>query len=283
MAQMFGGPWTILKLEVIGDYLRAFNTALKKTSFERIYIDAFAGSGDFRIEAADAPLLDNEERTDVHAGSVRRALSVDPQFHKLYLIETEPENVKALRRLAEADKSRRAIIRHGDANSEIARICEDTNWRKTRGVLFLDPFGHEVEWATLQHIARTTKLDIWYLFPLSGVYRNAPIDKHKLTADKRAAISRILGTPDWEAAFYSAVPHAQSNLFAVPEEAAHRTINVDGIEAFVKSRLETVFPVVLGPKRLLGPRRAPLFSLFFAMSNESEKAAALARRILRRL
>ena len=106
---------------------------------------------------------------------------------------------------------------------------------------------------------------------------------YKLTADKRASITKILGTQAWEQAFYSAPEQDQSTLFSMPEEAAQRTMNVDGIEAFVKARLEKVFPLVLGPKRLLGPRRAPLFSLFFAMSNKSEKAAALARRILHRL
>ena len=283
MAQTFGGPWTLLKLEGLEEYLLAFNTALKNLPFMRIYIDAFAGSGDFRIESADAPLLENEKSSDVHAGSVRRALSVNPPFHKLYFVDTDLENVKALQGLADANDARRAVVRPGDANEEIARICADTDWRNTRGVLFLDPYGNEVEWATLENIARSTKLDVWYLFPLSGVFRNAPIDKGKLTADKRASISKILGTPDWEQAFYSAPEQAQSSLFSMPVEAAQRTMNVDGIEAFVKTRLETEFSLVLGPKRLLGPRRAPLFSLFFAMSNKSEKATALARRILYRL
>jgi hypothetical protein len=50
-------------------------------------------------------------------------------------------------------------------------------------------------------------------------------------------------------------------------------------EAFVKKRLESVFPLVLPPRRLLGPRRAPLFSLFFAMANRSKTAQQRARPI----
>lgn len=283
MAQTFGGPWTLLKLEGLEDYLLAFNTALKYTTFTRIYIDAFAGSGDFHIESPDAPLLENERRPDVHAGSARRALAVNPPFHKLYFVDMDLENVQALQKLADADEAGRAIVSPGDANQEVARICAETDWRKTRGVLFLDPYGNEVEWGTLENIARSTKLDVWYLFPLAGIFRNAPINKGKLTADKSASISKILGTTDWEKAFYSAPEQDQTSLFSMPEQSLQRTLNVDGIEAFVKTRLETVFHLVLGPKRLLGPRKAPLFSLFFAMSNKSEKATALARRILRRL
>ena len=58
---------------------------------------------------------------------------------------------------------------------------------------------------------------------------------------------------------------------------------MDAIEAFVKMRLELIFPLVLPPKRLLGPTNAPLYSLFFAMSNKSPQAQALAMPIAKHL
>ena len=42
----FGGPWTQRKLEVVGRYLDLYATALKNRPFKRLYIDAFAGTGD---------------------------------------------------------------------------------------------------------------------------------------------------------------------------------------------------------------------------------------------
>ena len=44
----FGGDWTTEKLRILGEYLKAFTTALKKQKFKTGYIDAFAGSG-YRI------------------------------------------------------------------------------------------------------------------------------------------------------------------------------------------------------------------------------------------
>ena len=49
-AQKFGGPWTILKVEMVAGYLKAFTTLLfNKPSasrpFKRVYIDGFGGSG----------------------------------------------------------------------------------------------------------------------------------------------------------------------------------------------------------------------------------------------
>ena len=35
-----------------------------------------------------------------------------------------------------------------------------------RAVLFLDPYGMEVEWDTMVAIAKTQAIDLWILFPL---------------------------------------------------------------------------------------------------------------------
>ena len=42
----FGGSWTEEKLKSVGSYLSRYTTALKYQSFELVYFDAFAGTGD---------------------------------------------------------------------------------------------------------------------------------------------------------------------------------------------------------------------------------------------
>lgn len=282
IAQPFGGPWSLIKLNVVASYLEKFNTALKFQRFKRVYIDAFAGSGDFTFPASTtAPLFDELEAIQVHAGSARRALETDPPFDRLYFVERRPNNVEVLRALAQKDPTGRAVVIAGDANVEVARICAEIDWRSSRGVIFLDPFGNSVEWSTLRAIAKTEALDVWYLFPLSGVYRNAPIDQLALTPDKKAAVTRVLDTEEWEMHFYTPPPDEQSELFSEAPAAAvgRRALNVDGIEAFVQARLQLIFPLVEKPRRLFGPTRAPLFSLFFAMANPSKRAQAVARPI----
>ena len=56
----------------------------------------------------------------------------------------------------------------------IRKLCCEIDWRRTRGVIFLDPFGASLEWQTLKVIAATEALDVWYFFPLSSIFRNAP-------------------------------------------------------------------------------------------------------------
>jgi three-Cys-motif partner protein len=105
-----------------------------------------------------------------------------------------------------------------------------------RGVIFLDPYGMEVEWATVRAIAQTKALDVWYLFPLMGIYRQAANDWVAIDDSKRPLITRVLGTDDWENAWYD-TPHGQKDMFDHPETPV-RMVDVDTIDGYVKSRLE---------------------------------------------
>src|SRR5690606_687521 len=147
-----------------------------------------------------------------------------------------------------------------------------------RGIVFLDPYGMEVKWETVEAIAATEAIDCWYFFPLSGLYRNAPHDPTKLDQKKEAALDSVLGTTDWQSRWYSHQIGPQS-LFETESQAVVRA-DVDAIEAYVGERLRSVFKgAVLPPMRLRHNGGAPMASLFFAVSNPGHKVVALARRI----
>src|SRR5258707_11201188 len=75
-----------------------------------------------------------------------------------------------------------------DANLSIQKELKDSEWKSARAVLFLDPYGMEVDWETLVAIAATKAIDVWFLFSLSGLYRQATRRSGNITRDKRAAI-----------------------------------------------------------------------------------------------
>jgi len=278
----FGGIHTDDKIARVHDYLPAFNTALKKRGFRRVYIEGCAGSGE-RTETRPAmPLLDGEDaepKVVSKPGSARLAMKATPQFDQYYFIEKNEEHCAALQRIA-ADFPDRSIECHcADANLVIQRICRETSWHgrvANRGVAFLDPYGMQIGWLTIEAIARTRAIDCWYFFPLMGLYRQAAnlapgVDEHK-----RARLNWVLGTAEWESAWYS-TPHGPTDLFGDPAETI-RIADVTAIERFVRSRLETIFMGgVLEPRRYYGFRGHPLGSLFFAVSNPH--AAPLAKRI----
>jgi len=263
----FGGGWTRIKLEVLEKYLVAFNTALSKQSFTRLYIDAFAGTGRCDIK------VDGKKKSI--DGSARRALNTDPPFHKFYFIELQRKKLAALNTLRAEYPDKEIEMVQSDANAALRTLCGQYQWYSERAVLFLDPFGMQVEWPTLEAIANTGAVDVWYLFPYAGLYRQAAKNADALDADKEASLTRLLGTDEWRQAFYAQNP--QSDLFGgstgdVRDD--HRLL----LE-FVSKRLKGLFPAVTEPKVLYSPTRAPLFALYFAASNPSPAAYGLAIRI----
>lgn len=278
-SQKFGGPWSVLKLKTLERYLKPYCSALSG-KFKLLYVDAFAGSGSFSFqESSAAPLFDEDEKIRSVEGSAKIAINCIPHFQQLIFIEQDKKNIASLLELANSNPNQSIYVLKGDANDKVREVCETENWNNTRGVIFLDPFGNSVEWATLQLISRTKALDVWYLFPLSGVYRQASINPRKLTDEKRASITKILGTDEWEEHFYKAAFEANDDLFGHMNDAPLRTINAEGIIAYVTKRLETEFPYVAPPKILYGPNNAPLYALYFALSNPNERAISLAKRI----
>lgn len=184
----FGGDWTAQKLKAVGKYLHAYTKALKDkptatSPFRKAYIDAFAGSGS-RSAARDRsggetltsllfPDPAEAEPAALLDGSARLALRTEPPFDQYMFIDINPSRCASLEALKTEFPllANRIDIRQGEANATIQAICAG-NWRSHRAVLFLDPYGMQVEWATLKAIASTQAIDLWLLFPLGiGVNR----------------------------------------------------------------------------------------------------------------
>ncbi|MFU1980892.1 three-Cys-motif partner protein TcmP [Bordetella hinzii] len=271
----FGGAWTIIKLEALGKYLGAFNRALSKQTFTRIYIDAFAGTGRCDVNV-------DGERHSIE-GSALRALSTSPSFNKFVFIERDAVKIAALNDLKNKHLDKSTEIIQGDANASLRSLCAAYQWKDSRAVLFLDPYGMDVEWATLEVIAKTEAIDVWYLFPYAGLYRQAAKNSDALDDSKVAALNRILGTDEWRKSFYE--PKRQAVLFGDRSEGEERYVEHPQMLEYVSTRLKGLFPAVTEPKILYqrggskNPSGPPLFALYFAASNKSPKAYGLATKI----
>ncbi len=274
LPQEFGGTWSLIKLDVLHDYLRFFTTALKNQRFRLVYIDAFAGSGAMLIDGGPGPLFD-PEASSIHRGSASLALAVEPPFDSFQFVERSAVNVQSLRALAQGRPD--VAIWQDDANTRLREICATFDRRSFRGVVFLDPFALSVEWETLKSIAATGALDVWYLFPTTATVRLLALDAEKVTAGNAARVSQLLGTDDWRTEFYPEPP-VQTTLFGNEPGQRRRLADVVAIEAFVKRRLESIFSAVSEPARLGRSQNQTLFSLFFAVSNPNKRAIELAMR-----
>lgn len=268
----FGGRWTESKLSALREYLVSYTQALKHKPFTLHYFDAFAGSGTF-VATKDS---ESKERR----GSAQIALEVGG-FHRYTFIEMSAKRCRSLQAFIDGYRIQGARVLEGDANEHLVRLCRETDWKSSRAVLFLDPYGMQVEWATLEAVARTGAIDVWYLFPLSGVTRQLAKAEHKLDDDKRRSLTRVFGTSGWMQAFYDQSP--VPDLFG--DVTVERHADSHAIAGWVTERLRLLFPTVEGPlllrKSKAGkPSSGPaLFALYFLMASPSPKAAALAKRI----
>jgi three-Cys-motif partner protein len=278
----FGDQHTELKLSIVEKYLKFFTTALRGKFEELWYIDAFAGTGSrtVRHEERPAGLLDAGEpaRVERRRGSARIAIDVSPPFDLVVFIENKPSYFAALEELVASYPNRRIVVVKNDANDALKSLIATNNWRSTRAVLFLDPYGMQLEWSTLEKIAATKAIDVWFLFSLAGLYRQATRDLANIDEHKRGALTRMFGSDAWEEELYPKT--MRDDLFeGVTEEPRRRAADVVGLEAYAKSRLETIFAAVLKPLPLPLHERPQRFSLFFCISNDDPKAIGLASRI----
>ncbi|MDR1246911.1 MAG: three-Cys-motif partner protein TcmP [Clostridiales Family XIII bacterium] len=267
--QKFGGDWTVEKLNILSDYLDFYLGALKNQKFGKIYIDAFAGSG--KIETRDG--------TEQITGSIRLALKAKNKFDRYVFIEKNAEYAAELQRIVDAEFStlkQSVEIYNADCNDKLIEICGNVDvWRKSRAVLFLDPYATEVKWAALEAISKTQAIDLWYLFPFSAAQRMLP--NKGVVENWRNKLNELFGDTNWETRFYKADP--QFNLFDESEKMI-KEVNTGELAAYICERLKSIFPYVAdNPRLLYNKKKSPLFLFCFAVANPNPKAYELAKKV----
>jgi len=285
--QVFGGSWTKEKLTRLRKYLEAYTMIFTKNPraklLTRIYVDAFAGSGirstgSNKEESPDGLLFERDDDASAFMnGSARVALEIAPPFHRYVFIEKDPDFARELENVRSdfpgiAD---RIEIMTGDANSVLVEWINSTSWHGQRAVVFLDPYGMQVEWQTIEAIARTKAIDLWLLFPL-GQGVNRLLTREGPPPEAWAnRLTTMFGTDSWREAFYR--PSSQLGLFS-EEPHLEKSANFDSIMQYFLDRLDSVFAKVApSPLVLRNSRNNPIFLLCFAAANE--KGAPTAVRI----
>lgn len=185
----FGGEWTERKLTCLGKYLAAYRTIFsgnpKARYFRTWYVDAFAGTGkqERKAQAATplfAEMYSDKDGQSYRDGSPTIALGLASPFHHYLFIENSKKRIQPLRKLVDTQypaMADRCTFDLTDANVGLKNWCAHRDWKKERAVVFLDPFGMQVEWETVHTLAKTGGVDLWYLFPLGiGVTRTLTRD-----------------------------------------------------------------------------------------------------------
>lgn len=217
------GFWTRAKLAILEDYLPAFLHASKNRASEYVYLDAFAGEG------SGIDRLTREQ----FKGSSRIALDADVAggFTRLRFFERASKAAELEAALRAEYPARDIRVYPGDCNRQIPHALAElqpVRWAPT--FAFIDPDGMEFAWETLVALARhkenyrppgstkpNFKVELWLLFPTSGVVRTLAHDPAKMTSADAERATRLFGTRQWRVIYDARVANAISGREAMGE------------------------------------------------------------------
>ncbi len=280
----FGGSWTDDKLDRVRRYLEAYMLILRKhPALVPVYVDAFAGTGyRERPDSHDPSQLPlptlGETESRFLQGSASLALGIAHPFGFYIFVERSKERARELERLRSESGtlSSRIKVVQQDANAFLQGWCATTNWSCTRAVVFLDPYGMQVEWQTIRCLAATESVDLWYLFPLGAVNRLLA-RSGRLDPAWIEKLDRIYGSHEWQGVFY---PARQVQTLFGEEDMTRKSATFDRIADFTLERLRSEFPMVApNPRVLYNDKNSPLFLLCFAVGSRKRSVQNAALKI----
>jgi len=218
------GPWSEIKLEIIGDYATEYSKIItqQEVPLHHVYIDAFAGPGRHISKTTGGMVL----------GSPANALLVQPPFREYHFIDIESSRVEDLQRLA---RDREEInVYQGDCNEILlSKVFPRVAWEDyRRGLCLLDPYGMHLDWKVIEAAGRMRSLEVFLNFPVADMNRNVLWkDPTRVSNDHAARMTRFWGDESWRNVAYTTTYH----LFGWHEKTDNDTI----AEAF-RERLRQV-------------------------------------------
>jgi len=165
------GIWTTEKLDYVRRYIDMFETSMKgKPWRQRNYIDLYAGTGKYRTE----------EDGEVYLGSALLALTTEHPFTHYYFVESNTKKLNILKQRCQST-AHKIHFYEGDANLKVNEIVNEIitvdkhkilNQWSSLNLAFLDPDGLELEWKTIETLAKVNKMDLIIHYSQSGLSRN---------------------------------------------------------------------------------------------------------------
>lgn len=276
----WGGPWTEKKLHAFSKYVWSYLTIMKKNPYwETIYFDGFAGSGTKVKEEKNAlyeqlHITEAEERT--YKGAAERVLTLkdDLTFNYYYFIDKEEKSLNKLKAKLKDFEGKKLVFRSGDMNKHIqdlAKALQDKK-KKLAALIFLDPFGMQIDWASIEAL-KGTRSDVWILVP-TGVIVNRLLDRGgKLEFSDK--LESFFGLPIEEIKTFFYKQEKKQTLFGEEEIITKITKPIEKIAKLYADRMKTIWQHVTDEPLVLKNRNgAPIFHFVFASNNQNAKKIA---------
>lgn len=275
--ESWGGSWTVKKLQTFEAYVKKYLIILNKAKiqygFKTIYFDGFAGGLKAYSQEFQGGII--QEDIKVYEGSVKRILSMQAPFHFdfYYFIEKEQVNYDKICQFKETITnipSNSIIVRKDDCNNQLKKLAGALlKDKKYKALIFLDPFGLQIEWSSIE-LLKGTGSDIWILLP-SGVAINRliPKDYTKFQNEGRKSLEALFGMNKEEIANLFYHKHQSKGIFGLNESTLKVDDSINKIVALYSNKLKNIWTYVSNPLVLKNSKGAPIFHFIFASNNEA--------------
>lgn len=245
------GSWSIIKLDIIRDYAKAYSEILstrRNPPLYHVYIDAFAGAGKHR----------RKDTGGFVPGSPQNALDVVPPFREYHFIDIDSAKVNELYMVVAQRPE--AHVYYGDCNTILLKdVFPKVKWSDyKRGLCLLDPYGLHLKWEVIETAGQMESIDMFLNFPIADINRNVLWrNPERVPSVNIQRMNDYWGDESWREIAYS----TQNNLFGWQFKQDNETI----ASAF-RERLHEVagFTHVSKPLPMRNSRSAVVYYLFFA-------------------
>lgn len=286
----WGGVWTEEKLDAFEKYVRAYLTIMKKYATENnwklFYFDAFAGSGSRESipekvdDDVEVPLFSDDEIEEVvnqasYKGAAERVLGIGIDgfsFDYYYFVDKEEKSLQALEKKLKSEFPQKAncmAFEPGDANERLLKLVNYAKSHpKCAALVLLDPFGMQLDWATIQALKNISHIDLWILVP-SGVIINRLLTRSgKIICPERMVKSFGMPIDCIQNYFYEKV--TEQSLFGEITRQQKRDNTINRIAQLYLDLLSKEFSYVIKePLVLRNSTNCPIFHFVFASHNET--------------
>ena len=288
----FGGNWTESKLDAFAKYVNAYLTIMNKYrdwySWELIYFDGFAGSGNRNTTNETSELLNdlfkeesiNIQDLNVYHGAAERVLKIIQRgFDYYYFIEKDIDSVRSLKEKLSIYNipQRRLEFRCDDANSQLILFAEAMKRNpKRKALVLLDPFGMQVEWNVIKQLEETNT-DLWILIP-TGVIVNRLLCKNG-TLQYPEKLTSFFGLDEDYLRNFFYKKEIEQTIFGEIETINKVSKPIQKIAELYIQQLKSIFPYVTEkPLVLYNSKNNPIFHFAFASNNKN--AVKIAKSII---
>jgi three-Cys-motif partner protein len=276
---VWGGPWTEQKLDAFEKYVNAYLTIMNKYrdryDWKLVYFDGFAGSGSRQSYDDNKQIIKlfeediNPLELKVYMGAAERVLNIQQRgFDYYYFIDVSQDSCRKLKEKLDKHLTAGKLMefRANDVNEEIIKLAHAFKQRTDlAGLVFLDPFGMQINWSSIELLAGT-RIDLWILIPTGTIINRLLDRKANLVLSDKLESFFGLSIEEIKSYFYNT--KTEQTLFGEIKKIQKIEEPIQKIAALYIERLKTIFEEVAdNPLVMRNSKNVPIYHFAFASNN----------------